>query len=308
MVTLELVSLSSPSCCSHSHFPLHSFKGKTSLINEIHKPLVRDKGYFISGKLDQFCNDSASNVFVQSLRELIQQLLAEDEEQLLDWKKKILDSLGSTGKVMTDIIPELELIIGPQSELTVLGPTENETRFNNTFLKFLSVFTQGNRPLVIFLDDLQWVGLPTLRLVETVLSSEELKSVLLLGAYRDNEVDSTSPLSHTIERLYKKKKLIDIRLEPLNNESIINLLQDTLGAGSDWSYLADILKKKTEGNPFYLSTLLSSMKQEGILKFDHSNGSWKVGVNSPLFSSSSDSSRDSLILTVSLLIVRFDKN
>src|SRR4028118_894006 len=175
--------------------------GKSALVNEVHKPIVRQRGYFISGKFDQFKRDIPYASLIQAFQELIRQLLTETEAQLQTWKQKLLDALSSNGQVIIDVIPEVELIIGEQSPVPQLGPTESQNRFNLVFQNFIGVFTNKEHPLVIFLDDLQWADSASLKLIQLLMTDSDSQYLLMIGAYRDNEVSPTHPLMQTLEQI-----------------------------------------------------------------------------------------------------------
>ena len=175
--------------------------GKTVVINEVYKPIVRQKGYFIKGKYDQFNRNIPFSAFVQAFRDLIGQLLSESDAQLQEWKAKTLKAVGENGQVIIEVIPELELLIGKQSEVTELSGSAAQNRFNLLFQKFVQVFTSVDHPLVIFLDDLQWADSASLKLLQ--LLTNDTGHILILGAYRDNEVSPVHPFMLTVEELKK---------------------------------------------------------------------------------------------------------
>ena len=167
--------------------------GKSALINEVHKPIVERHGYFIEGKFDQFQRNVPYSAITQAFSSLIKQLMTESPEQLGKWREKLLSTLGPNGQVLIDIIPELEQVIGEQPEVPHLGVEENQNRFNMVFQEFLKLFTQQEHPLVLFIDDLQWVDSATLNLIKLFVLGQDHQYFLFLGAYRDNEVDHHHP-------------------------------------------------------------------------------------------------------------------
>ena len=178
--------------------------GKTSLIQELYKPLSQQQGYFIAGKFDQFQRNIPYSAITAAFQSLIRQLLAESEAQLDRWRRELENAVGVNGQVLIDVIPELEQIIGPQAPVTPLEPAQAEVRFNQVFQNFIRVFCRRAHPLVLFLDDLQWADFGTLKLIELMVTDERVESLLLLGAYRDNEVDGNHPTMIAIERLKKQ--------------------------------------------------------------------------------------------------------
>ena len=248
----------------------YSGVGKSALVNQIYKPITRQRGEFISGKFDQLQRDIPYSAISQAFEGLIRKLLGESEESLKLWKKKILKVLGNNGQIIIDVIPELEKIIEKQPSVEKLGATENQNRFNLFFLKFISVFCKKEHPLVMFIDDLQWADLSSLNLIKQLILDTENQYLLLIGAYRDNEVNSTHPLMNTLEKINKEGILVNnIHLSPLKIKDINQLIADTLNCSIKYSQpLAELVRKKTDGNPFFLNQLLLSLYQEKLLIFN----------------------------------------
>ncbi len=250
--------------------------GKTALVSEVHKPIVKSRGYFISGKFDQYKRNIPYASLIQAFAELIRQLLTEPESAILSWKKQLLNALENNGQVICDVIPEVELIIGEQPEVPSLGPTESQNRFNRVFQQFMGVFTAQEHPLVIFLDDLQWADSASLKLIQLLLTNPESKYLLFIGAYRDNEVSPTHPTIQTIEKIAAAGTPVNnIVLGPLQIDHVCALLADTLTNSSGIEELAELLTHKTQGNPFFLTQLLKTLYAESLLVYDYSQGSWQ---------------------------------
>jgi predicted ATPase/GAF domain-containing protein len=243
--------------------------GKSALVNEIHKPITGKRGRFIKGKFDQLQRDTPYSAIFQAFQHLIQKLLSEPEMILQTWKKKILKALGNNGQIIIDVIPELEKIIGQQPIINSLGATENQNRFNLFFRRFLDVFCQKEHPLVIFIDDLQWADLPSLNLIEQLISYSNIQYFLMIGAYRDNEVSPTHPLLHTLENIKQAQVPVsEISLSPLKLKYINQLIADTLNCSAKVSQtLAKLIAKKTGGNPFFTTQLFYSLYQDNLLVF-----------------------------------------
>ena len=243
--------------------------GKSVLVQEVHKPIVRQRGYFIWGKFDQFKRNIPFASLVQAFQDLIRQLLTESQAQIAIWKAKLLDALGLDGQVLIDVIPEIELIVGKQSPVAELSPTASQNRFNLLFQKFIRVFTQAEHPLVIFLDDLQWADNASLKLLEVLMSDPDTRYLLLIGAYRDNEVNPMHPLMMTLEEIRKTNATVNqIVLTPLDWTNLNHLIADALHCSLERSKpLAELVLSKTEGNPFFTNQFLKSLYQEGVLKF-----------------------------------------
>ena len=251
--------------------------GKSSLVNEVHKPIVRQRGYFISGKFDQFKRNIPYASLIQAFQELIRQLLTENTDKIADWKAKILEPLGSNGQVIIDVIPEVERIVGVQPDVPQLGPTESQNRFNRLFQQFIHVFTKPEHPLVVFLDDLQWADLASLKLIQLLACELNSQYLLLIGAYRDNEVSPTHPLMLTLEEIQHKGAVVNnIVLQPLNITHVNKLISDTFRSDTLKTIsLAELVFNKTQGNPFFLTQLLKSLYNENLLSFNFNQGCWQ---------------------------------
>lgn len=226
--------------------------GKTAVVNEVHKPIVKQRGYFIKGKFDQFQRNIPFSAFVQAFRYLIGQLLTETEAQIQQWKNKILSAVGENGQVIIEVIPELEKIIGEQPAVPELSGTAAQNRFNLLFPKFTKVFTSSEHPLVIFLDDLQWADQASLKLIELLIA--DTKYLFLIGAYRDNEVNPAHPLILTLNEIEKIGSTINtITLAALNQIEVNKLVADTLKCTEKLALpLSQLVFQKTKGNPFLL--------------------------------------------------------
>ncbi|NMG11674.1 serine/threonine-protein kinase, partial [Brasilonema sp. UFV-L1] len=244
--------------------------GKSSLVNEIHKPILRQRGYFISGKFDQLKRNIPYASLIQAFQELIRQLLTESADKIAVWKAKLLEAFGSNGQVITDVIPEVERIVGVQPDVPQLGPTESQNRFNRLFQQFIHVFTKPEHPLVLFLDDLQWADLASLKLIQLLACEPNSQYLLLIGAYRDNEVSATHPLMLTLEEIQQKGAVVNnIVLQPLQLTHVNQLISDTFRSDTTKTIsLAELVFNKTQGNPFFLTQLLKSLYNENLLSFN----------------------------------------
>ena len=254
--------------------------GKTKVVNEVHKPIVKARGYFVSGKFDQLKRDIPYAAISQAFQQLIRQLLTETTLKITEWKQKLLTALGENSQIIIDIIPELELIIGKQEKAAQLGATESQNRFNQVFGKFVRVFAQTEHPLVLFLDDLQWADLASLKLIEQLMTDSETQNILLIGAYRDNEVNSVHPTIQTIEKIQKTSTTVNqIILEPLKINHIRQLIAETLSEEATTTndrvtQLSDLLYSKTQGNPFFLTQLFKTLYTDKLITFDFTVGCW----------------------------------
>ena len=254
--------------------------GKSSLINEVHKSLVREGGYFISGKYDQFKRNIPYSSFIQAFQGLIRQLLAESDSRVEGWRSKILDALGENAQVIIDVIPEVEMMIGAQPPVPLLDAVENQNRFNRVFQNFSKVFSKKEHPLVIFLDDLQWADFPTLNLMKLMMTNPDFSYLFFIGAYRDNEVNEAHPLTRILSDLDKVNPPSKISLKPLDFTSVNCLISDSLYCDQNKSMLlTKHVYDKTGGNPFFVSMFLKTLYQEDLIKFllDKRQWFWDLG-------------------------------
>jgi PAS domain S-box-containing protein len=243
--------------------------GKSVLVQEIHKPLVQQRGYFISGKFDRLKRNIPYVSLIDAFQELIRQLLTESEERIADWKGKLLTAFGPNGQIIIDVIPEVELIVGPQPPVSELGPTESQNRFNLVFKKFIDVFTQKEHPLVIFLDDLQWTDAATVNLLQSLMTAPDTQYLFMIGAYRDNEVRPDHPLMLTLDEMQKAEVVVNhISLSPLGLRHVNQLIADTLACTLEEAKpLAELVLEKTGGNPFFVNQFLTLLYEERLLEF-----------------------------------------
>nr|WP_293158691.1 ATP-binding sensor histidine kinase [Okeania sp. SIO2C9] len=251
--------------------------GKTAVVNEVHKPITRQKGYFIKGKFDQFNRNIPFSAFVIAFRDLMGQLLGESDAQLQKWKGKILEAVGEQGQVLIDVIPELERIIGEQPLVPELSGNAAQNRFNLLFEKFIAVFTTIEHPLTLFLDDLQWVDSASLNLLKVLMGDNQSGYLLLLGAYRDNEVFPAHPLMLTLGDLDKQQTTIStITLAPLSVAHINQLVAETLSCTVNLAApLTDLVYQKTQGNPFFTTQFLKGLHEDMLIEFNQNLGYWE---------------------------------
>jgi len=254
--------------------------GKTVVVNEVHKPIVRQRGYFIKGKFDQFNRNIPFSAFVQAFRDLMGQLLSESDEKLENWQTQILQALGDNGQVIIEVIPELEKIIGQQPPATELSGTAAQNRFNLLFQNFIKVFAKPEHPLVMFLDDLQWADSASLQLMQLLMSESGIGYLLVIGAYRDNEVFAAHPLMLTLDTVVKAGATVNtITLESLSTESLNDLVADTLNCVPALARpLTDLVAQKTQGNPFFATQFLKALHQDGLITFDLQAGHWQCDI------------------------------
>jgi len=250
--------------------------GKSALVQELYKPITEKRGYFIAGKFDQYQRNIPYSAVVSALRELIKQLLTESAAKLQHWQREISTALGINGQVIVNIIPELELIIGKQPAIPELGVNESQNRFNLVFPNFIKVFTQSSRPLAIFLDDLQWADMASLKLIPLLINASS-SGLFLIGAYRDNEVSPAHPLMLTIDEIAKNSVIVErIFLSSLDLSTTSEIISDTLNCTPDKvKDLAQLVQFKTGGNPFFMNEFLKSLYTERLLEFDLFAGKWQ---------------------------------
>ena len=251
--------------------------GKSALVQEIYKAIAQRSGYFIAGKFDQLGRHIPYAPIAQAFRELMRQLLTESPQALAGWTAAILAALGTSGQLLISLIPELELIIGRQPSIAELGPTESKNRFSLALQNFVHVCATREHPLVLFLDDLQWADPASLTLLQILLSDPERGHFLVIGAYRDEEVDAGHPLRLTLEELRKAGATTsECRIRPLELTHVTALLGDTLSADLPTvAPLARLVYEKTQGNPFFLNQFLTGLYKDRQLEFDVHAGSWR---------------------------------
>jgi predicted ATPase/serine phosphatase RsbU (regulator of sigma subunit) len=249
--------------------------GKSALVGEIHK-LLSLGGHFVSGKFDQIARSVPYAALSRAGGDLIRAILTEPPQALAGWRQKIVDALGPNGRLMIDLVPELELVIGPQPKAQELGPTESQHRFERTMQEFLFAFASPRHPLVLFLDDLQWADPASLRLLQLLLMDRHRGHLLVVGGYRDNEVGPDHPLRLAIADIRGAGATIhEIGLEALTLVDITQLISDTLGSRSEEILpLARLVLSKTDGNPFFVNQFLTALHKDGLLSFDGGERRW----------------------------------
>jgi len=251
--------------------------GKSRLVGEIYRPITEAKGYFIKGKFEQYQRNIPYLAFIQAFEELIDYLLVEPPDILKQWSKKILEVLGDNARVIIDVIPKLKLILGPQPEVPTLSAQQTENRFNLLFQKFVRVFSQKEHPLTLFLDDLQWIDSASLNLIQLIVTSSNIDYLYLIGAYRDNEVNSVHPLMLAIDKFEKSGTIVEqISLLPLQLSHLTDLISDSLKCDRNSAKpLAELVLTKTKGNPFFTNQFLRSLAREGLLYFNYQEIIWQ---------------------------------
>jgi predicted ATPase/GAF domain-containing protein len=251
--------------------------GKSSLVHELLQVLVQPRARFITSKFDQHKRDIPYITLAQAFQILVRQMLGQSRAALDDWRDAILHAVGSNGQLLLDLIPELQFVIGPQPATLDLPPTEAQNRFQTVFTQFLSVCASEEHPLIVFLDDWQWMDVASMRLISDLLTTIHLRYFLLIGAYRDNEVAPTDPLMITLDGLRQHQVLINqIVLAPLQRADVAHLLTDTLHAAPEQvGPLTDLVYEKTAGNPFFTTQFLNRLADERLLSFNFEQRLWE---------------------------------
>ncbi|MDM8558846.1 SpoIIE family protein phosphatase [Candidatus Parabeggiatoa sp. HSG14] len=260
----------------------YSGVGKTALVHEVHKPMTEKRGHFATGKFDQYQRNIPYSALSGAFNEFCNYLLTESTDKLNDWRDKILNAIGNNGQVLIDVIPQLELIIGKQPPITQVGATEAQNRFNLVFQNFFRTISQKEHPLVLFIDDLQWADLPSLNLLERLMTDINNQYFLIIGAYRDNEVEAAHPLMMMVKELTEAKTTVHtIQLQNLFLSDVNTLIADTLDCEVDY---ADVLTRsvyeKTQGNAFFTREFLKSLYAQELLVFDWQSQKWQWDVES----------------------------
>ncbi|MBF0237519.1 MAG: AAA family ATPase [SAR324 cluster bacterium] len=251
--------------------------GKTSLVHEIHKPILKQNVFFVSGKFDQYKRNIPFDSIIHGFRELLHQLLTESEANLSLWREQFMAVLGNNGQVLIDVLPEMEMILDKQPPVPELPPAEAQNRFNWVLEEFIKVLATETHPLVIFMDDLQWADLASLKLLKRMAVNPAIRYIMIIGAWRDNEVSPSHPLSIMLEEALKEGAIQNsLRLNPLQPEDLRHLVADTLHCPeSHITELAQLIFSKTQGNPFFVNEFLRSLYTEKLLEFDLTQGKWQ---------------------------------
>jgi PAS domain S-box-containing protein len=254
----------------------YSGVGKSSVVHELHKGLVPPRGLFASGKFDQYKRDIPYATVAQAFQGLIRPLLSKSEAELHDWRDALREALGPNARLVVDLVPELRLIIGEPPPVPELPPQDAQHRFQLVFRRFIGVFARPEHPLALFLDDLQWLDAATLDLLEDLLTGPDVQHLMVIGAFRDNEVDSAHPLMRKLAAIRQAgARVQDIILAPLTREDLGRLIADSLHCQPERAtLLAQLVHEKTAGNPFFAIQFISALAEEALLTFDHGAARW----------------------------------
>jgi len=245
----------------------YSGVGKSSVVNELHKALVPRRGLFASGKFDQYKRDIPYATLAQAFQTLIRQILVKSDAEVSCWRHSLQEALGPNGQLIINLIPEVEFIIGKQAPVPDLPPRDARNRFQMVFRRFLCAFAKPEHPLALFLDDLQWLDAATLEILEHLVTDPDVRYLMLVGAYRDNEVNSSHQLTRTLDAIRKAGlRMQEIELSPLGLNDVGRLVADALHCERETARpLAELVQDKTGGNPFFAIQFLTSLAEEGLL-------------------------------------------
>jgi serine/threonine protein kinase len=251
--------------------------GKSSVVNELHKVLVSPRGLFAAGKFDQYKRDVPYAPLAQAFQSLIRALLSKSEAELAEWRDVLREALDPNGQLMVDLVPELKLVIGEQPPVPELAPRDLQARFQLVFRRLLAAFARPEHPLVLFLDDLQWLDMGTLDLLGHLVTSPEVRHVLLIGAYRENEIGPRHPLMQTVQAIQASGgRLQKIVLTSLEFDEVECLVADALRCEREYVRpLVDLVFEKTAGNPFFSVQFLTTLAEEGLLRLDTDTKVWR---------------------------------
>ncbi|MDD3364802.1 MAG: AAA family ATPase, partial [Syntrophomonas sp.] len=271
--------------------------GKTSLVNELHKPIMKEHGMFISGKYDQFNRNTPYSAFFHAIDQFCSYILSEPETEIERWKKRISEALGSNGRLITEVVPRLGLIIGEQPALGVLSPIEEQTRFKIALKKWMAVISSPEHPVVFFMDDVHWADMASLDLFESLLIDHTIQGLMFVGTYRDNEVNASHPLIRSIEKIKNNNGKVEfIKLENLNIHAVANIISDIVSRPEQEVHqLAGSVHARTQGNPFYTIEFLKHCNEENLLYYDQSEMRWDWNETGIYNSQISDNVADYLI-------------
>lgn len=255
--------------------------GKTALIHEFHKPLLARKGYFITGKFERLRRNTPYTAIITAFKGLIKEILSESNDCIQKWKEKIISAVGINGRLLTNLLPNLELIIGSQPDVAELDTEQGKNRFNFVFLKFVGVFAGAGSPVVLFLDDLQWADPDSFDLIEMILTNDDLKNLSMIASFRHDEVSAVRNLMEMVKRIEKKNAETDkINLETLPEKAIHQFLADLLKHPENQALveLGQLIHKKTNGNPFFVKQFLQTLHDEKLI-FLGTNKKWQWDIS-----------------------------
>jgi diguanylate cyclase (GGDEF)-like protein/PAS domain S-box-containing protein len=255
----------------------YSGVGKSSLVNEIHQAAAQSGGVYLSGKFDQYKRNVPYATLATAFRDMVSRILGSNEADMIEWRAAILHAVGNNGRLLIDLIPELGFVIGEHPAVPELNPGEAENRFLSVFRKFVGVFARPGHPLVLFVDDMQWMDAGSMKLLESLATHAEMRYLLLIGAYRDNEFEPAHLLRRCLASIRSNGGIVqDILLGPLTFDDLGQMVADTLRCEpAHAASLVQLLHAQTGGNPFFVVQFLTALHEEGLLSFDLSKRSWE---------------------------------
>jgi anti-anti-sigma factor len=251
--------------------------GKSALVRALQRSAAGAPGFYVAGKFDQYKRDVPYATLVQAFGELARQLLAASEERLAVWRERLRGELGNLGQLIVDVVPQMELVIGPQPPVPPQPLLEAQNRFNRVLRQFIGVFAQAEHPLILFLDDLQWADTASVRLLQHLLTHPDVRHVLVICAYRDGEIGPSHPWTAALADIGRSEiRISDVAVEPLPPSQVALLLADTLRCpAAPAAELADLLHARTAGNPFFVGQFLGMLAAEGLLRLDPEARAWR---------------------------------
>ena len=252
--------------------------GKSALLSELARRAARESTFLLSATFDKHALNIPFHGLAQALRGLVAQLLSRSEDDLAELKREILAKVGSNASIMTDLVPELVRVIGPQKRVAQLNPLETQHRLQHVLCAFIGVFARAEQPFVLLLDDCQWMDTSTGEALSAILTSPDLNHVFVLTAFREQEISGTPTLSELRDEVRRQApdRLLTLELEPLDASSVALLVANSLRATTTEVFeLAELVRKKTDGNPFFVGELLASFHRQGILTLDLRHGCWR---------------------------------
>jgi PAS domain S-box-containing protein len=251
--------------------------GKSAVVTELHKYLVQPRGLFVASKFDQYKRDIPYATVAQAFQSLIHPLLSKPEVELSKWRDDLRRALSPNGSLVVDLVPELKLIIGEQPAIAFLPSQEAKTRSHHAFRRFISIFARPEHPLAMFFDDLQWLDAATLDFLEDLLVQQDLAHLLVVGAYRDNEVDAAHPLKRKLSAIRQAGGAVhEMRLTPLGSGDLAHLIAESLYCDPQRAMpLAQLIHEKTAGNPFFAIQFIHALSEEKLIGFEHGTAQWR---------------------------------
>jgi PAS domain S-box-containing protein len=250
--------------------------GKTTVVNHLPRQYEALGGLFASGKFDQYKENIPYTTVTQAFQTLVRQILSKSSNEVRQWQARITEALGGYAGLISNLLPELDVIVGKRPSVPEVSPQDAHNAFKMVFRRFVGVFARPEHPLVLFLDDLQWADAGTLGLLEHLLTEPDVHHLLIIGAYRDNEVDSAHPLNQTLEKLRDTGVTVcQLPLAPLALADVTELLVDTLHSDSARTkQLAQLICEKTGGNPLLVIEFFKALADEKLVVFDLAIHGW----------------------------------